>query len=260
LNRSVTIKALGLLLITTSAMSEPVPVNEYFDIHVGETVRSSNATFSLKFIEVKSENRCPIDVTCIWPGFAAVKLAVIAGGRSDETTLYTIGHEELLGKDTVFGSGGGGGSLYTIGHEDLPSDRTIFGSVVHLVKLEPYPRDSAGIEPKKYVATVLLRQLPAISAAELLDVASKPYDKKLAPQGRVVLGALGGNEVVADYICSDLCPDYTVRIIHFEVEPGSRCNAIDGVARDVVVPMGIGAVAKAFCFPRVLIENWDALP
>jgi hypothetical protein len=107
------------------------------------------------------------------------------------------------------------------------------------------------------VGTPTFGQPESISAAAVLDFASKPYDKNSVPK-REVLGVLDGAEVVVDYICSDICPNYTVRIIHFGVEPGPGCRAIDGVEREVIVPRGIAAGPRAFCFPRVLIENWDA--
>jgi hypothetical protein len=64
--------------------------------------------------------------------------------------------------------------------------------------------------------------------------------------------------VVVDYICSDVCPNYTVRIIHFAVEAGSACAAVGGVEKSVVVPIGIGATPRTFCFPKVIAEHWDA--
>ena len=62
----------------------------------------------------------------------------------------------------------------------------------------------------------------------LLEYASQPYDKAKRALDREVLGALNGGTVVANYICSDLCPDSTIRIVHFDVEPGEDCAAVGG--------------------------------
>ena len=97
-----------------------------------------------------------------------------------------------------------------------------------------------------------------LTEQSLLEYASQPYDKAKRALDREVLGALNGGTVVANYICSDLCPDSTIRIVHFDVEPGEGCAAVGGIERSVVVPVAITARATAFCFPRVLAENWGA--
>jgi hypothetical protein len=99
---------------------------------------------------------------------------------------------------------------------------------------------------------------PLISEADLLGYASREYDKALYTEGRIVLGRLHGTNVVADFICSDLCPASTVRIVHFEVEPGPSCAEIGGVERLVMVPVAIAVMERAFCFPKVLADHWDA--
>lgn len=98
----------------------------------------------------------------------------------------------------------------------------------------------------------------AITERAVLEYATTPYERSF-PMGREVLGALNDVAVVADFICSDLCPAYTVRIVHFDVEPGARCTAIGGVERSVMVPIAITVTQKAFCFPSVLAQNWGAI-
>lgn len=99
---------------------------------------------------------------------------------------------------------------------------------------------------------------PAISEADLLEYASAEYDKVSYAEGRIVLGRLNDTNVVTDFVCSDLCPASTVRIIHFEVEPGPSCAEIGGVERLVTVPVAITVVERTFCFPKVLADNWDS--
>ena len=96
-----------------------------------------------------------------------------------------------------------------------------------------------------------------ISEASLLEYATTPYEKRPF-EPRQVLGQINDVTVVADFICADVCPDYTVRIIHFDVEPGPKCARAGGVEKSVVVPIAIAATTRAFCFPKVLTDNWDA--
>ncbi|AOH84720.1 hypothetical protein AWL63_12830 [Sphingomonas panacis] len=70
--------------------------------------------------------------------------------------------------------------------------------------------------------------------------------------GRNILGQYHGRLVIAEYHCSDLCPDYTVRIIHFDVDAGAKCRAIGGRNATVTIPVGISAMPRKFCVPAIL--------
>lgn len=95
---------------------------------------------------------------------------------------------------------------------------------------------------------------PTISEADVLAYASAPYDRVEAE--KITLGAINGNRVVAEFICSDVCPDYTVRVIHYELRPDQTCSSVGGLERAVRIPVAIAAMDKVFCFPKVLIHNW----
>ena len=105
-------------------------MTEWCDLRVGETFSSTHANFLIKFVEV-SESRCGVGLTCVWQGYAEVKLAVSADGRSQVTTLFTRS-----------------------GQVDLPSIRTIYGRTVNVVKLEPYPRADTPFDAGRYVLTL----------------------------------------------------------------------------------------------------------
>jgi hypothetical protein len=91
----------------------------------------------------------------------------------------------------------------------------------------------------------------------VLEYASAPYTKG-GPAPQEVLGLLNDVPVVVDFVCSDLCPISTVRIIHFDVEPGERCAAVGGQVMSMTVPVAITVMQKDFCFPAVLARNWSA--
>jgi hypothetical protein len=92
-----------------------------------------------------------------------------------------------------------------------------------------------------------------ISEAELLAYARTDVDLELSRQEPVPLGRLNGWEVVAEHPCGGVCPDYTERIIRYELPRGRICDGAGGVEREV----SIGGYPQVFCFPKVLAENWD---
>jgi hypothetical protein len=96
----------------------------------------------------------------------------------------------------------------------------------------------------------------ALSDATLLAYASSAYDRRQMTSLHVVLGQNHGVTVIADFPCSDICPAYTVRIIHYDV-PLSQCSAVGGVAKAMQVPVSIASVERSFCFPGVLADHWD---
>jgi hypothetical protein len=91
----------------------------------------------------------------------------------------------------------------------------------------------------------------------VLEYASAPY-RKAGPASQERLGLLNDVPVVVDFVCSDLCPTNTVRIIRFDVEPGERCAAVGGQEMSMTVPVAITVMQKRFCFPAVLARNWSA--
>src|SRR5262249_33956082 len=97
-----------------------------------------------------------------------------------------------------------------------------------------------------------------ITDSALLSYASTPYDKYLfLLKRRVLLGLLNGTPVVVDFICSDVCPDYTVRVIHFELGKDQDCAAAGGIEKTIRVPVSIAKMDRVFCFPKVLVDNWE---
>ncbi|WP_049623893.1 hypothetical protein [Frateuria defendens] len=95
---------------------------------------------------------------------------------------------------------------------------------------------------------------PVLGDVALRAYAERPWDKAALMGSTVRLGTHHGVPVVAEYPCADVCPQYTVRIIHYELPPGLGCADAGGVERSVGVPVAIAVLPKTFCFPRVLVE------
>jgi hypothetical protein len=93
---------------------------------------------------------------------------------------------------------------------------------------------------------------PQLSDADLVAYAAKPFDKARLMFKQVRLGVNHGLVVLADFPCSDICPDYTTRIIHYDLGPGPACEAAGGVTATRAVPFSITVMEKQFCVPKVL--------
>jgi hypothetical protein len=65
------------------------------------------------------------------------------------------------------------------------------------------------------------------------------------------LGMHHGVPVIVSYTCSDLCPDYTKRIVRYNLLPGEECAQAGGISKDIVVPRGIGTGLRRYCIPAV---------
>jgi len=91
-----------------------------------------------------------------------------------------------------------------------------------------------------------------ITDAELVAVVKAPFDPKSDVRTwKLAVGLHRGVPVVATYTCSDLCPDYTKRIIRYNLTAGAACDRVGGVSKDIVVPKGIGVGPRRYCLPAV---------
>lgn len=93
-----------------------------------------------------------------------------------------------------------------------------------------------------------------LDAAALHAYAQRPWDKASLMGTTVPLGRYQGVPVVAEFPCADVCPKYTVRIIHYVLPEGMSCAVAGGVEESVPVPVAIAVVQQTFCFPKPLVQ------
>ncbi len=98
-------------------------------------------------------------------------------------------------------------------------------------------------------------ELRALSDKDVAAYAATRLDLRHLPPYHFALGALAGVPVWVDLFCSDVCPDYTKRVIHLEPLAGETCASSGGVEKGVEVPFGIGAREETFCLPKVLAKQ-----
>jgi len=90
--------------------------------------------------------------------------------------------------------------------------------------------------------------------AALQAYAAGSFDKAMMGQ-TVELGRHHGVPVVAEFRCGDVCPQYTVRIIHYRLPERADCAAVGGVEKSVAVPVAIAVMEETFCVPKVLAQE-----
>ena len=111
---------------------------------------------------------------------------------------------------------------------------------------QPEEPDAARPDPR-------FREIPApVEDAVLIDFVRRSFDP-MSDETRWprTLGTHRGVPLIVSYTCSDLCPDYTKRIVHYNSPPGEKCTRVGGISRDIVVPSGIGTGLRRYCIPAV---------
>jgi len=93
-----------------------------------------------------------------------------------------------------------------------------------------------------------------LSDADLLAINAEAWSKADWAFKQRRLGVHHGLEVVADHPCGDVCPQATMRIIHYLMDPGPGCERAGGVSKTIRVIAGIGLIPRDFCVPRVLAD------
>jgi hypothetical protein len=91
-----------------------------------------------------------------------------------------------------------------------------------------------------------------LTDADLVAYAAAPYDHRAMMGKHIKLGLHRGVAVVVDFPCSDVCPDYTTQIIHYDVAAGVACAAAGGVTQSRMVPFSISVMKRDFCIPKPL--------
>ncbi len=105
-----------------------------FALRAGETARIEGSDLAIRFDDVPSDSRCPVDVQCITAGDATVSLHLTGGGAEPAA------HE-----------------LHTL---EAPRELRRGGWTVALVKLDPRPVSTRGTPRSDYVVTLKASRVP----------------------------------------------------------------------------------------------------
>lgn len=93
-----------------------------------------------------------------------------------------------------------------------------------------------------------------LTDTELVARVGAVMSVKEAPADRM-LGLHKGTPVIVDVRCGDVCPQYTVRVIRYAIDPGPACTKLGGDTATIGVPMGLVTRPQSFCIPHVLYSK-----
>lgn len=108
------------------------------------------------------------------------------------------------------------------------------------------------------LATGMARHRDTLSDDDLVRFARKVQGSRnfsAYPRNGAVIGTHRGNRVLAEVRCSDVCPDYTRLVIHYDVKPGADCRDAGGRDAQVLMPFAIAVRNETFCVPAVLVDG-----
>ncbi len=127
-------KKMLLALITIIGLSAAVLAYkpETVTLKSGQKRAVAGGEFSIKFISVTEDSRCPVDANCIWAGNAKVHVK-IADSRGSKTMVM----------NTTMG----------------PKGDQHNGWAIYLTELTPAPKSGAAIKQKAYKATFSIQRL-----------------------------------------------------------------------------------------------------
>jgi len=111
-----------------------VRLGQEFKLRVGQRATVDGEPFSLRFVSVLNDSRCPADVTCVWAGNAEVLIEANAAGSIASLKLNTLGGDKF------------------------PKDARHQHYQLGLIALSPLPRKDSRIKTTDDEATLVLRK------------------------------------------------------------------------------------------------------
>jgi len=127
----VWVAAIALAACFNSPTGPDANVGTPFELKLG-AIASLPDSAKLRFDNVRSDSRCPIDAVCVRAGEAIIAVTLMRGSGNEAKELQTVPAQSQFSY-----------SKY----------------VVKLTELQPYPRSSQPTKPEDYVATFVV-QIP----------------------------------------------------------------------------------------------------
>lgn len=109
---------------------QEVALGDTFSLDVGEIEAIAGEPFSVRFVQVEEDSRCPLDTTCVWAGDGVVTLELSSGAGTVTTDLHT--------------------------NPDFSQSATYAQYSVQLLDLEPQRTADQPIGPADYVAILVV--------------------------------------------------------------------------------------------------------
>lgn len=111
-----------------------------FLLKQNQTAFLASENLMIRFLDIQSDSRCPIDVQCIWAGEAEARLGLQLATDAGSTGLFT---EMLLVK--------GAGDDASVKVFKASKDASYS---IKLIRVDPYPRSNTTKESRDYTITL----------------------------------------------------------------------------------------------------------
>ena len=99
-----------------------------------------------------------------------------------------------------------------------------------------------------------------LSDAELINIAKQQNRQPQSHTSRSVIGVHHGVNVIEEFQCSDVCPENTMRVVHYDIDDAAQCSNVGGVVKSILTPIAIAVMPKDYCLPAVIADYWESYP
>ena len=97
-----------------------------------------------------------------------------------------------------------------------------------------------------------------LSDAQLIAIAQSDDRQPLPDTSKSVIGVHKGTDVIEAFICSDVCPENTLRLVYYDIEDSAKCARIGGVTKTILTPVAITVMPKPYCLPAAISDYWNS--
>ena len=137
--------------------SPALPIGEPFEVQFGATVTLSDGA-RVRFVDVLSDSRCPVDAVCVSAGRAVVQVFVYGPEWSPQASPLSLQVLRIfingLTDPPCVMSGTAFDCVLATSSQNAEADAGEYK--VSLRQLAPYPRAATPIDPKDYLATLVV--------------------------------------------------------------------------------------------------------
>ncbi len=116
-------------------------IGEEITLQINETVMILPDGFTITFVDVPEDSRCPTGANCIWEGRAVTKLLFESRNESVEVLLETPNSRQETGPAI-----------------------NLFGRTIKMLGVAPYPQDGQPITPKQYRITLVVEEMALLDS------------------------------------------------------------------------------------------------
>lgn len=75
------------LFTDTTLQTISVPTQHQFELKLSQTASLHGTPYSIMFLNVAEDTRCPIDKRCLWPGNGSIEIMLLKDNRPVDTMM-----------------------------------------------------------------------------------------------------------------------------------------------------------------------------